>query len=313
MERTGFPRNVRTTSGAPSYAIISSVSASTGNELGGYLRFWRERVQPFEVGLVADGDRRVPGLRREEVALLAGVSMDYLTRLEQGRATRPSIAVLGSLARALRVSNLEREHMFQLAGQPLPGPGVIDTYVPASVLRLIDRLGDIPALVTTVAREVVTANPLAQALLPEAAAAVNGPRRERTLAWRHFTGLSTTRVFRSHAEAVENEEILVAELRGAIARYPADTFLDALIPDLRARSPRFEELWTGHHIRAGHTKQKRFRHPEIGELELCCDDLIVQGSDLELVVFTASAGSPAAQALELLHAIGGQRFDTPDE
>lgn len=280
-----------------------------GNELGGFLRFWRERVRPAEVGLTTNEARRVPGLRREEVAQLAGVSMDYLTRLEQGRATRPSVAVLGSIARALRLSDLEREHLFQLAGQPLPGPGVIDTHIPASVSRLIDRLGDIPVLVTSVAREIVAANAIAQALFPEAAGGAGVARRERTLAWRHFMELPTTRVFRSRQELLEDEEILVAELQGAQARYPADTFLAALIFDLRTQCPRFEELWTGHRLRGGHTKQKQFRHPELGQFELCCDDLVIQGSDLELVVFTAAAGSPAAQALELLGAIGLQRFD----
>jgi transcriptional regulator with XRE-family HTH domain len=293
------------------------VATTVHTELGGFLRSWRERVGPAEVGLPADRGRRVPGLRREEVARLAGVSMDYLTRLEQGRATRPSAPVLGALARVLRLSDLEREHLYRLAGQPLPGPGVIDTHVPASVLRLIDRLGDVPALVTTVAREVVTANELAQAAFPEAGAdagsgTATARRRERTLAWRHFTGLPTLRVFADPAELAEDEEILVAGLQSARARYPADTFLDTLIDDLRGHSPRFEELWTGHRLRGGHTKHKRFRHPQIGEFELCCDDLRVQGTDLSLVVFTAAAGSPSARALELLGAIGAQSFAAVD-
>ena len=124
-------------------------------------------------------------------------------------------------------------------------------------------------------------------------------------------GFPTTRVFRTAQESAEDEEILVAELQGTLARFPADTFLASLISDLRAHSPRFEQLWTGHRLRGGHTKQKQFRHPEIGEFELGCDDLVIQGSDLELVVFTAAAGSPSAQALELIGAIGLQHFDAP--
>ena len=141
---------------------------ATLTELASCLRAWRERVSPLDVGLPAGGQRRVSGLRREEVAQLAGVSMDYLTRLEQGRAAHPSASVLGSLARALRLSDLERDHLYQLAGQPLPGDGVIDTHIPASVLALIDRLADVPVLVTTAAREIIAANPLAAALMPEA-------------------------------------------------------------------------------------------------------------------------------------------------
>jgi transcriptional regulator with XRE-family HTH domain len=154
-------------------------------ELAGCLRSWRERVSPADVGLSAGGQRRVSGLRREEVAQLAGVSMDYLTRLEQGRAANPSAAVLGALARAPRLSDDERAHLFDLAGQPMPGPGVIDTHIPASVQRLMDRLADVPVLVVTVAGETLAANPLASALLGDLTGL---SRRERTLAWRNFTG-----------------------------------------------------------------------------------------------------------------------------
>ena len=282
------------------------MTTTVSSELAGCLRSWRERTSPADVGLPADGHRRVAGLRREEVARLAGVSMDYMTRLEQGRATNPSAMVLGSLARALRLSDLERDHLFQLAGQPRPGPGVIDTHIPASVVRLMDRLADVPVLITTVAREIVAANALATALFPEAA---GGSRRERTLAWRRFMGLPSIRVMRSPEELAEAEEILVAELQSALARYHADTFLATMISDLRGRSPRFEELWTARRLRGGHTKEKRFQHPEVGELTLDCDDLVIQGSDLELVVFTAAPGLSSAQALELLGAIGLQRFD----
>jgi transcriptional regulator with XRE-family HTH domain len=278
------------------------------DELASCLRSWRERVSPADVGLPAGGQRRVAGLRREEVAQLAGVSMDYLTRLEQGRASKPSASVLGSLTRALRLSDVERDHLFQLARQPLPGPGVIDTLIPASVLRLMDRLSDVPVLVTTVAGEIVAANQLAAALFDEAS---GGSRRERTLAWRQFMGFTSVRVTKTEEERVDAEEVLVADLQYALARYPADTYLSSLISDLREDSPRFEELWTQHRLRRGHARQKHFDHPEVGKLTLDCDDLIIQGSDLELVVFTAVPGSPSAKALDLLGAIGLQRFDAP--
>jgi len=172
----------------------------------------------------------------------------------------------------------------------------------------MDRLADVPVLITTVVREIVAANAVAAALFPEAA---GGSRRERTLAWRRFMGLPSTRVMRSPEELAEAEEILVAELQSALACYPADTFLTAMISDLRRQSQRFEELWTAHRLRGGHAKEKQFDHPEVGELTLDCDDLVIQGSDLELVVFTAAPGSSSAQALELLGAIGLQRFDGP--
>ena len=279
-------------------------TAATG-ELAACLRSWRERIRPADVGLPSGGQRRVRGLRREELAQLAGVSMDYLTRLEQGRATRPSSSVLGSLARALRLSEIERDHLFRLAGQSPPGSGTIDTHVPASVQRLMDRLSDVPVLITTAAREIVAANPLAQSLFPEARSV---PRRERTLAWRRFMNLPSSRIL-SAEESADDEMILVAELQAAQARFPADSHLAALISDLRGRSPRFAELWAGHQLRGGHARRKRFHHPEVGDFELDCDDLAVHGTDLHLVVFTAAPGSPSARALQLLSAIGCQQFD----
>jgi len=274
-------------------------------ELAGCLRSWRGRVSPAEVGLPAGGRRRVAGLRREEVAQLAGVSMDYLTRLEQGRAANPSAAVLGSLARALRLSDDERAHLFRLAGQPLPGPGAIDTHIPASVQRLMDRLADVPVLVVTVAGEILAANPLASALQGDLAGL---SRRERTLAWRHFGGAGRSRILQSSDERAEAEEIAVADLQDALARYPDDSHLNAMIADLHAMSPRFRDLWSEHRVRRAHARRKTFDHPELGELSFDCDALAIQGTPLQLIVYTATPGSPADRALPLLGAIGTQQF-----
>jgi transcriptional regulator with XRE-family HTH domain len=279
-------------------------------QLAGCLRSWRERVEPADVGLSTGGQRRVPGLRREEVAQLAGVSMDYLIRLEQGRATNPSVAVLGALARALRLSDDERAHLFDLAGQPLPGPGMIDTHIPASVQRLMDRLADVPVLVVTVAGEMLAANPLASALQGDLTGL---SRRERTLAWRNFAGTGLSRILQSEEERAEAEQIAVADLQHALARYPHDTYLTTLIADLRNRSQRFEELWSEHRVRRAHARRKTFDHPELGKLTFDCDALAIQGTPLQLIVYTAAPDSPAAQALPLLAAIGLQRFSAHDE
>ncbi|MCU4185532.1 helix-turn-helix transcriptional regulator [Acidiferrimicrobium sp. IK] len=280
------------------------MATTATSELAACLRSCRERVGPSDVGLVAGGQRRVRGLRREELAHLAGVSMDYLTRLEQGRALHPSASVLGALARALRLSDIERDHLFRLADQPPPGPGAIATHIPASVQRLMDRLTDVPVLITTAAREIIAANLLAQALFPEASAP---SRRERTLAWRRFMGLHSSRVLTAD-ELGDDEAILVAELQTALSRYPADDYLAALVSDLRGDSVRFEQLWTSHELAGRHAHQKRFRHPQVGPLTLDCDDLSVDGSDLHIVVFTAAPRSPSEEALALLGAIGLQRF-----
>jgi transcriptional regulator with XRE-family HTH domain len=274
------------------------------DELAGCLRAWRERLTPAEAGLPGGAKRRVSGLRREEVASLAGVSVDYLSRLEQGRAAAPSPSVLSSLARALRLSDQERSHLFRLAGQMEPGPGTIDRHVTPSLQRLVDRLADVPVIVVDAAGELVAANPLATALMGDSS---GFSRRERTLPWRHFTG-QPSRVVRDERETEEAESTMVAELHDALGRFPADEHLSALIADLIEVSPRFAQLWRGHPVARVHARRKTFAHPEVGTITVDCEALSVQGSDLQMIVYTAPAGSPDAAALELLATIGLQSF-----
>lgn len=274
------------------------------DELAGCLRAWRGRLTPADAGLSAGSKRRVSGLRREEVASLAGVSVDYLSRLEQGRAQAPSQSVLTSLARSLRLSEQERAHLFRLAGHMEPGPGTIDRHVTPSLQRLLDRLADVPVIVVDAAGEIVAGNPLATALMGDNSGA---SRRERTLAWRHFTGLPS-RVVRDERETEEAESTMVAELHDALGRFPADEHLGALIADLLEASPRFADLWLRHPVARVHARRKTFAHPEVGTITVDCEALSVQGSDLQMIVYTAPAGSPDAAALELLGTIGLQSF-----
>jgi transcriptional regulator with XRE-family HTH domain len=274
------------------------------DELGGCLRSWRERLSPAEVGLPAGGHRRVPGLRREEVAQLAGVSLDYLARLEQGRASNPSPSVLASVARTLRLSDAERSHLFRLAGELEPGPGTIDRHITPSLQRLLDRLTDVPVMVVDAVGEIIAANPLANALLGDLSAA---SRHERTIPWRHFNG-KPSRIVRTDAEHAEAEATMVAELHDALGRFPNDQYLATLIEDLLSVSNRFAELWRQRPVARAPARRKTFRHPEIGQITLDCDALAVQGTDLHVIVYTAPAGSPDAEALALLSAIGLQTF-----
>lgn len=274
------------------------------DELAGCLRSWRERLSPAAAGLPAGNQRRVAGLRREEVAQLAGVSVDYLSRLEQGRAQRPSPLVLASLARALRLTSDERSHLLRLAGHTEQGPGTIDRHITPSLQRLLDRLADLPVMVVDAAGEIVAANSLATALIGDFS---RFSRRERNFAWRQFTDAPSPLV-RTPAEQAEAEAGLVAELHDALGRYPADEHLNSLIEDLRALSPRFAELWEQHPVARAPAKRKTFRHPEVGTITLDCDALTVEGSDLRLIVYTATAGSSDADSLALLGAIGLQAF-----
>ena len=244
------------------------------------------------------------GLRREEVAQLAGVSVDYLSRLEQGRAQKPSPSVLASLARALRLSSDERSHLLRLGGHAEPGSGTIDRHITPSVQRLLDRLAELPVMVIDAAGGLVAANALATALIGDFSGL---PRRERNFTWRQFTDAPSP-LLRTPAEQAAAEEGMVAELRDALGRYPHDDELSSLIEDLRAVSPRFAELWGQHAVARAPARRKTFLHPEVGTITLDCDALTVGGSDLRLIVYTAPAGSSDADALALLGAIGLQVF-----
>ncbi|MGI8412170.1 MAG: helix-turn-helix transcriptional regulator [Solirubrobacteraceae bacterium] len=273
-------------------------------ELGGCLRSWRERLTPAEAGLPAGRQRRVPGLRREELSQLAGVSPDYLARLEQGRAQRPSASVLASLARALRLTDEERAHLHRLTGATEPGPGTINRHITPSLHRLLDRLADVPVVVADIAGETVAANPLATALMGDHS---NASRRENTLGWRHFTGLPSRSV-RTAKEQAEAGATIVAELHDALGRFPADEYLTSLIEDLLKVSPRFAELWHQHPVARTHAHRKTFQHPEVGTITLDRDELTVAGSDLQFIVYTAPAESTDAESLALLATIGLQSF-----
>lgn len=157
-------------------------------EFGHAVRRWRDRVSPEAAGLPAGGHRRAAGLRREELALLAGISVDYVTRLEQGRAANPSEQVVEALGRALRLSGAEREHLFHVAGLVPPGQGTVPAFITPSVQRLLDRLTGTPVAVSDAAWTLLLANPLYVALMGER----HG--NERNAVWRNFLGSGNSRV-----------------------------------------------------------------------------------------------------------------------
>jgi len=273
-------------------------------ELGAALRAWRDRLDPAAAGLPDHGPRRAPGLRREELALLAGLSADYVTRLEQGRSAAPSAQVLASLARALRLTDAERDHLFLLGGQPAPGPGLVPSRLTPGLQRLLDQLTGTPVSVYDAAWTLLAWNPLWAALVGEPAAQ---PGRDRNVLWQHFTrGGSRVRHTPEHAAGFEASA--VADLRAAAARYPADAGLRRLIADLNAASPRFAALWdqraVGHHDR----DRKTVHHPDLGPVTVDCDVLTVAGSDLRVVAYTAAPGSEAAEKLRLLAVLGPQNL-----
>jgi transcriptional regulator with XRE-family HTH domain len=275
---------------------------SNVSELGLALRGWRDRITPASVGLPAGGQRRAAGLRREELALLAGVSADYITRLEQGRAAHPSAQVLAALARALRLSEPERRHLLTLAGQPPPAAGHIRSSLTPGVQRLLDQLDGAAVGVYDAAWTLVAWNALWAALMGDPSA-LHG--RGRNVLWRHFTG-QPGRVTHTPQQEAAFEASAVADLRSATARYPKDANLRQLVTDLCAVSTRFAGLWDARAVGTHEEDRKTIHHPHMGPLTLDCDVLTAYGSDLRIVVYTAAPGSDAADRLRLLAVIGTQ-------
>ncbi|WP_328504281.1 helix-turn-helix transcriptional regulator [Streptomyces sp. NBC_00457] len=274
----------------------------TTTELGRALRRWRDRVAPETAGLPAGGQRRAAGLRREELALLAGISVDYVTRLEQGRAVNPSGQIVEALARALRLTGDERMYLFRLAGLVPPGPDTVPAYITPSVQRLLDRLVDTPVGVSDAAMTLLMANPMYAALMGDP----SGRRGfERNGVWRNFLG-APTRVRHTPDERRAFEIGMVAELRATAGRYPGDRQLRRLIAELRAGSERFAELWDAGVVGRLEASRKTIEHPQVGPLTLDCDLLRVEGNDLHILVYSAEPGTEAAEKLELLSVLGTQ-------
>ncbi len=300
-QRTPEPRTGRATLAMGACVIMVVVDR---DELAGCLRVWRDRLTPAEAGLPAGGARRAPGLRREEVARLAGLSVDYLSRLEQGRASNPSASVLAPLARALRLTDEERDHLFRVAGQAPPGAGQMSRHLTPGVQRVLDRLTDVPVMVIDASWQIITANALWVALVGDA---WDASGRGGNVVWRIFTG-APSRFVRTPQEHAGLEAEAVADLHQALGRHPADDRLRGLVDDLRRTSTRFAELWDARPVARRAAARKTIDHPEVGRLTLDCDELTVGGSDLRLIVYTAPPGSSEARSLAQLSAVGVQSF-----
>jgi transcriptional regulator with XRE-family HTH domain len=273
-------------------------------EFGQAIRRWRDRLAPETVGLPAGGRRRAAGLRREELAGLAGISVDYLTRLEQGRATSPSSQVVEALARALRLPDAERELFFRLAGLAAPGRDVVSARITPSVQRLLDRLGHTPVAVYDAAWNLIVANRPYDALMGET---TSWRGIERNAVWRNLAGPGN-RTVQTPEEHARLQSMLVADLRMTAARYPADRELKRLIAELTSHSPRFAELWDSGQVGSPQeqSRHKIIDHPDVGLVALDCDTLIVAGDDLRIMVYTAEPGTEDAERLALAVVLGIQ-------
>src|SRR3984885_3356864 len=242
-------------------------------------------------GGVFSRGRKAHGLRRQEVAQLSGVSVDYLTQLEQGRAKAPSPQVLTALSRALRLSSVERLHLFFLAGQSSQDSARRHQAVPDSLRRMVRQLPGNPAAIYDPGWSPIIWNSMWATI---SGGPKERPERERNKVWPYLPRLPT-RVLRSPEEERLFEKRIISDLRSSFGQYPDDEQLGQLISDLLAASPRFCELWKAREVAPYDEEHKTIEHPELGLLQLHCD--IVRHEGLRVVVFTAPAGSSSAKAL----------------
>ncbi|GIJ43400.1 transcriptional regulator [Virgisporangium aliadipatigenens] len=265
------------------------------SELGATLRAWRDRLSPADAGLPQGPARRAKGLRREELADLARISVDYVVRLEQGRFGTPSAQVLAALARALRLSTAERDHLYRLAGQAPPADGRLGDRVPPGLRRVVDRLGESTAVAVFAADwHLLRWNPAWAALVGDPAAV---PPAMRNFARETFPlagdgpRMSHWPVV-SHARA-ELEAAAASDLRRATGRFPHDPRLSGLIATLVAGNDRFARLWSAGAVGTHRADHKVIEHPGAGPIEVDCDVLTDGDAELKVVILTPVPESEA--------------------
>jgi transcriptional regulator with XRE-family HTH domain len=277
-------------------------------ELGAFLRSRRDRIRPTDVGLPHGPRRRVPGLRRDEVAVLAGASVEYYTELERGAGAQPSKQMLAALARALRLTADERNHLYHLADQPVPAQGGPASHVHPGMLDLLDRLQTTPAQVITDLHVTLVQNPLAVALLGDQ---LGYQGRSASFVHRWFTDSGARSLYPVEDHETQSRSF-TADLRAAAARRDAsDTEAADLVRELSHRSPEFARLWAEHDVAFRRDDRKRILHPSLGLIEVNCLNLFSEDGQQRLLWFTPAVGTDGAAKLDLLSVVGLQAM-TPD-
>jgi transcriptional regulator with XRE-family HTH domain len=275
--------------------------------LAEFLRSRREALQPEDVGLSRGRRRRTPGLRREEVAALSGISTDYYTRIEQPRGPLPSEQVLGAIGRGLHLTLEERDHVFRLAGYAPNRPDIRADHVNAGLMRVFDRLQDTPAQVVNEVGETLLQTPLAVALLGDETS-YTGLMRSRVYRW--FTDPAARRQSPVEDHAAHGRT-LVARIASAAAASGPRSRANVIVEALRVSSPEFAAMWEQHPVAAPHCQPKRLVHEVVGELVLHGQTLVDPDQSQALVVFTAEPGSESYDKLNLLSVIGHQIMASP--
>jgi transcriptional regulator with XRE-family HTH domain len=273
-------------------------------ELADFLRRARERLRPQEVGLPSGPRRRTPGLRREEVSQLAGMSADYYMRLEQARSPQPSPQILASLAHALRLTEDERDHLYLLAGHRPPAGRLAGDHVRPGLLYLLDRLKETPAHITNDLGDLLARNTMAEALL---GCICSVREQDRNIVWRWFTDPTIRRIYPPD-ERERQGRAHVADLRASATRRGNDPAATRLVARLREASAEFAALWELHEVAVRHSSRLRVDHPVIGPIELECEILLSPAEDQRLTIFTPPPGTSNIDHLSLLRVLGHDDF-----
>ncbi|QWF77637.1 helix-turn-helix transcriptional regulator [Amycolatopsis sp. CA-230715] len=273
-------------------------------ELANFLRLRREALRPEDLGLPTGARRRTPGLRREEVAGLAGMSTDYYTRLEQRRGPQPSAQLLSALARALRLTADERDYLFRVAGHNAPASVMAATHVAPALLRVLDRLTDTPALILSNLGETLVQNDLARALLGDRSG-YRGLARSEVYRW--FTDPGERRLYPEN-DRDRQSRAQVANLRAAHGAMGPNSPAGELVRTLRNASAEFAGLWERHEVVKRFEDHKVLLHPELGAIELDCQALFTEDQSQALLVLTAAPGTEGHDKLQLLAVLGQERF-----
>ena len=266
------------------------MNSTSRAEAAAFLRTRRARLSPRQAGLPEVGRRRTPGLRRQEVAQLAGLSVDYYIRLEQARGPHPSRQVLSALARALMLTADEREYLFRVAGEsppPVPQPG---REITPGIRHLLDSMPGTPAYVVDAAYNVLAWNQLATHFIGD----LSQYEDRNMIRWTFLRAPQD--VVWSDADFVRFTRSTVADLRAAYARYPGDPGIDSLVTEMLALSPRFAEMWAAQEVEARGPMLKHIDHPLVGWLEFECQVLQIAETGQRLIAYCAAPGSATVAA-----------------
>jgi transcriptional regulator with XRE-family HTH domain len=290
---------------------MEAMVTNEGLGLGATIRAWRQRLSPSAVGLPSGRSRRATGLRREELAERAGVSVDYVVRLEQGRSTAPSAQVVASLAHALQLTAVERDHLYRMAGLVPPNDEPIPDRVPPGVHRVLNRLGDVAVAVFAADWQMIWWNHGWAALLGDPS---TKPPELRNFARERFPiGTGDDVRIASWPVLVRNGDssdlAIVSDLRRATGRFPHDARLAELIRQLTAGNATFAQLWASGTVAAHREDRKTVEHPEVGPVDVDCDVLTDGDSDLKIVILTAAPGS--SDEAKLRRTMAGEGLRAP--